>query len=100
MGIIHLVRDPRGIVNSRYKIHKQWPVRQTENTCKRLVTNAKLGEERPEWLDGRYMRVRYEDLALRPMEVAEEIYKFVDLPFVPEVRSWISQNTHATSGLK
>lgn len=32
------------------------------------------------------------------METAEKIYKFVDMPFLPEVKEWIKENTSASSG--
>lgn len=97
--IIHLIRDPRGMINSRFKINKIWPVPNTDSTCTRIIHNAKFAKDSgAEWLKGRYLIIRYEDLALHPMETAEKIYKFADMPFLPEVKKWITDNTRSSSG--
>nr|CAB3230801.1 carbohydrate sulfotransferase 1 [Phallusia mammillata] len=97
LKIIHLVRDPRGIQSSRLKIDKTWDVRSSsENTCSRLVYNAKMGfanTTETKWLKDRYYKIRYEDLALEPFKYADEIYKFVGLDFQPQIKRWITQNT-------
>ena len=38
---------------------------------------------------------RYEDMSLEPFLWAENIYKFVGLPFTPEMKEWIKTNTQA-----
>ena len=56
---MHLIRDPRGIVNSRKQIDKVFKVNNAINVCKRLLKNGRLGSDGPEWLKKRYLRVRY-----------------------------------------
>lgn len=46
------------------------------------------------WLRGRYM-VRYEDVALRPLQKAQEMYRFAGIPLTPQVEDWIQKNTQA-----
>lgn len=90
--VIHLVRDPRGIYSSRMKLsHKSLNMK---TTCDKILQNAKLGLiNAPEWLRSRYKLIRYEDLALSPMEIAEEIYDFVGLEMTATIRQWITINT-------
>ncbi|CAK8671748.1 unnamed protein product [Clavelina lepadiformis] len=102
--IIHLIRDPRGIESSRSKIHQEWKFESdAESSCRRLLHNGQLGlanTKESKWLRDKYLRVRYEDLSLHPLEEAERIYKFANLEFLPEMKNWIAQNTHGLSSKK
>lgn len=51
------------------------------------------GLMRPPWLKGKYMLVRYEDLARNPMKKTEEIYGFLGIPFSSARVPWIQNNT-------
>lgn len=104
LKIIHLVRDPRGILSSRSAAEKR-----TLNVdkglegeagylCRRIKSNLGLASSRPPWLEGRYMLVRYEDIAYDPEKWANQVYKFAGLGTVPsEVLSWIRTNTNVES---
>ncbi|KAM6897355.1 carbohydrate sulfotransferase 3b isoform 1-T3 [Xenentodon cancila] len=117
---IQLVRDPRAVLASRmvafaakYKNWKEWAmggdvpldddeVRKLKGNCDNIRLSAKVGLRQPPWLRGRYMLVRYEDIARFPMKKAAEMYKFSGIPFTSQVKSWILKNTHAskeTSGV-
>ncbi|KAK7891687.1 hypothetical protein WMY93_023650 [Mugilogobius chulae] len=50
------------------------------------------------WLRGRYLLVRYEDLALNPKDKTEDIYRFVGLDMDDKVLAWITKNTNSNSG--
>lgn len=119
MKFIQLVRDPRAVLASRmvafaakYKNWKQWAVggdvpieddevRKLKGNCDNIRMSAEIGLRRPSWLRGRYMLVRYEDIARFPMRKATEMYRFTGIPFTPQVKSWILKNTQAakTSGV-
>ncbi|XP_061765549.1 carbohydrate sulfotransferase 3-like [Nerophis ophidion] len=120
MKFIHLVRDPRAVLASRmvafpakYKNWKQWimdsdvpldknEVKKLKNNCDTIRISAQAGLRRTAWLRGRYMLVRFEDIARFPMRKAGEMYKFAGIPFTPQVKAWILKNTQAskkTSGL-
>ncbi|KFV10656.1 Carbohydrate sulfotransferase 3, partial [Tauraco erythrolophus] len=61
-----------------------------------LVEDPRLGGRRRRgWLRGRYMLVRYEDVARAPLQKAEEMYRFAGLPLTPQVEEWIGKNTQA-----
>uniref|UniRef100_UPI00358DE1BE carbohydrate sulfotransferase 1 n=1 Tax=Myxine glutinosa TaxID=7769 RepID=UPI00358DE1BE len=110
LRIIHLVRDPRAIIASRMKAFgesfRSWKVwkavgRMPYNldksvvttVCYDLLSSISTVMSTPEWLKGKYMLVRHEDLSLNPIEKAKEIYKFVGIPMENEVKKWILKNT-------
>lgn len=112
LKIIHLVRDPRAILASRiiafsdqFRAWKIWnatgrqpryvDLSQITSTCKDMAASAETGLQRPAWLRGRYLLVRYEDLAFNPEVKATEIYRFVGLEMEDRVRMWIVQNTNS-----
>lgn len=113
LRIIHLVRDPRAILASRitafadpFIAWKIWnatgkqphnvDLTQIVRTCQDMENSVDIGLKKPAWLHGRYLLVRYEDLALNPEAKAKEIYKFLDLDIDKKVLTWISQNTNGT----
>ncbi|XP_072905911.1 carbohydrate sulfotransferase 1-like isoform X2 [Hemitrygon akajei] len=110
MKVIQLVRDPRAILASRidtfpdsFRAWKVWrnsgrrpynlDASHLSSTCGDLLRSAATGLARPRWLKGRYMLVRYEDLARRPEEKAQEIYRFLGASLDASVRRWILNNT-------
>ncbi|KAL4659309.1 carbohydrate sulfotransferase 1-like [Arapaima gigas] len=114
LRIVHLVRDPRGILASRmgtfaeqFRAWKVWnatgrrphyvDLAQITSTCQDLAASTWTALRRPEWLRGKYLLVRYEDLAHSPEQKAEEIYRFVGLEMDDRVRAWISRNTNQSS---
>ncbi|CAN0236442.1 carbohydrate sulfotransferase 3 isoform X2 [Strix aluco] len=111
--IIQLVRDPRAVLASRmvafsgkYETWKKWAsegeaplheeeVQRLRGNCESIRLSAELGLRRPGWLRGRYMLVRYEDVARAPLQKAEEMYRFAGLPLTHQVEEWIGKNTQA-----
>ncbi|XP_039987994.1 carbohydrate sulfotransferase 1 isoform X2 [Xiphias gladius] len=112
LKIIHLVRDPRAILASRmmafsdqFRAWKIWnatgrqpryvDLSQITSTCKDIVASAETGLQKPAWLRGRYLLVRYEDLAFNPKDKATDIYRFVGLKMEDSVQMWIAKNTNS-----
>lgn len=112
--VIQLVRDPRGILNSRietfrdfYRLWGIWQAtgrrphtletRQFTTICDDFYTSVSTALSRPAWLRGRYMLVRYEDLSRRPLQKTREIYEFLGLRMTAAVETWIQANTRGTS---
>uniref|UniRef100_A0A3B3S029 Sulfotransferase n=1 Tax=Paramormyrops kingsleyae TaxID=1676925 RepID=A0A3B3S029_9TELE len=111
---IQLVRDPRAVLASRmvafsakYKNWKKWAVntgvslhdvelKKLKANCDEIRASAELGLKQPDWLQRRYMLVRYEDIARYPMQKAAEMYGFTGIPFTPQVKQWILKNTQAS----
>ncbi|XP_053741497.1 carbohydrate sulfotransferase 1-like isoform X2 [Synchiropus splendidus] len=111
LKIIHLVRDPRAILASRivafsdqFRAWKIWnatgrqpryvDLTQITSTCKDMAASVATGLQRPGWLRGRYLLVRYEDLAFNPEDKAAEILRFAGLEMDPRVKTWIVRNTN------
>ncbi|XP_008070703.1 carbohydrate sulfotransferase 3 [Carlito syrichta] len=63
--------------------------------CESIRLSAELGLRQPAWLRGRYMLVRYEDVARWPLRKAREMYRFAGIPLTPQVEDWIQKNTQA-----
>ncbi|XP_073416125.1 carbohydrate sulfotransferase 3 [Dendrobates tinctorius] len=114
MRIIQLVRDPRAVLASRmvafsgkYELWKKWalegaaPIHEDEvqklkGNCESIRMSAQLGLSQPNWLRGRYMLMRYEDIARFPLEKAKEMYMFAGITLTPQVEEWIIKNTQAS----
>lgn len=114
MRIIQLVRDPRAVLASRmvafsgkYESWKKWAlegaapipedeVQKLRGNCDNIRLSAELGLRQPKWLQGRYMLIRYEDIARFPLQKAKEMYKFAGITLTPQVKEWIIKNTQAS----
>ncbi|XP_006823301.1 carbohydrate sulfotransferase 3-like [Saccoglossus kowalevskii] len=88
--VIQIVRDPRGMINSRIKYEhldtrqKQGKSAQkiseaSKNYCTWLKTNIDAVFNGSAWLKEHYMIVRYEDLSERPRQVVPQMYDFIGL---------------------
>ncbi|KAJ1165345.1 hypothetical protein NDU88_005773 [Pleurodeles waltl] len=118
LKIIHLVRDPRGIITSRigtftdqFRSWKIWnttgrkphsvDLSHVTTTCEDLSKSAETGFNRPSWLKGKYMLVRYEDLArLNTVYVYRAILHRSELtldPLVSDFRNWKEQENTVLS---
>ncbi|XP_036294087.1 carbohydrate sulfotransferase 3 isoform X2 [Pipistrellus kuhlii] len=113
LRVIQLVRDPRAVLASRmvafagkYEPWKRWlaegqdrlreeEVQRLRGHCESLRASAELGLRQPAWLRGRYLLVRYEDVARRPLQKARDMYRFAGIPLTPQVEDWIRRNTQA-----
>ncbi|KAM4704478.1 carbohydrate sulfotransferase 3 [Rhinophrynus dorsalis] len=114
MRIIQLVRDPRAVLASRmvafsgkYESWKKWAlegaapipedeVQKLRGNCESIRMSAELGLRQPDWLRGRYMLIRYEDIARFPLQKAKEMYRFAGISLTPQVEEWIIKNTQAS----
>ncbi|XP_058622391.1 carbohydrate sulfotransferase 1 [Onychostoma macrolepis] len=110
LKVIQLVRDPRGILSSRietfrdtYRLWRIWKdtgrkpynldLIQLTTVCDDFLNSVSTGLSRPPWLRGRYMLVRYEDLARNPLQKTKEVYEFLGLSMEKNVMDWIHNNT-------
>ncbi|XP_069019475.1 carbohydrate sulfotransferase 1-like [Embiotoca jacksoni] len=116
LKVVQLVRDPRGILASRietfrdtYRLWRLWratgrrphnlDLGQINTVCEDFLRSVSTGLARPPWLKGRYMLLRYEDLARFPLQKTRELYSFLGLVLNHNVEDWIINNTRGSSDL-
>ncbi|CAI9583797.1 unnamed protein product [Staurois parvus] len=112
LKILHLVRDPRAVYQSRMKVSSMlshdtniilrgtkgnksdFSFRAMEKVCKsqaQIFETAMFGI--PSKLHKRYMLLRYEDIVQDPLGKAKQVYEFAKLPFTPKLKDWIHNMT-------
>ncbi|XP_062327295.1 carbohydrate sulfotransferase 1-like [Osmerus eperlanus] len=111
--VVQLVRDPRGILSSRmetfrdsYRLWRVWratgrkpyslDASQLTVVCQDFYSSVSTGLSPPAWLRGRYMLLRYEDLARSPVVKTREMYEFLGLSMDESVEGWIRANTRGS----
>ncbi|XP_056384121.1 carbohydrate sulfotransferase 4 [Hyla sarda] len=118
LKVLHLVRDPRAVFQSREKTsqelsydndiivkslpkskfsneRKDIPYKLIETICKSQVDiYLSVNNGRHSALNSRYMMVRYEDIVRDPIEKARQMYEFGKLNFTPKLKNWIHNLTH------
>ncbi|XP_060566337.1 carbohydrate sulfotransferase 1-like isoform X2 [Ruditapes philippinarum] len=98
LKIVHLVRDPRGIMNSRFKIHMASEDKiksQVVGHCTTVYEDLKISKEIISEFPGRLKVILYEDLAERPLETAQSMFRFSGLPFNDYVQTFVERQTSA-----
>lgn len=103
--LLHVVRDPRGTLNSRIKlgwINDYEAPRfflQARGTCEGVTQNVKYAASLEGSLKQHYKMVRYKDVALSPVKTAQEIYKFAGFEMPESLIPWIVQATNPSKEL-
>ena len=114
--VIHLVRDPRAVMNSRMNVFHElfdgnknlgayikkgqagfdedYMARAADWMCSHHLYNYKLGMNPPPWLKGRYKMVRYEDLAEFPSQLTSEILHFIGVNYTSDYKEYVYNLTH------
>ena len=102
--ILHLLRDPRGRLNSFLKYHSDLRLNHltphiVSTACERQMKDVRIRKQLEEQFPGMFLEIRYEDVASDPVTMATRIYHFVYSQDVPdEVKQWISYNTNNRNG--
>ncbi|XP_063679198.1 carbohydrate sulfotransferase 3-like [Bolinopsis microptera] len=117
--VIHLVRDPRAVMNSRMTVFSElfdgnallgmrmenyklgqfgydeaYMTRAADHLCSHHLYNYKLGMNPPPWLKGRYKMVRYEDLADHPQHWTRELLHFIGVKYTAKYQEYVYNLTH------
>merc|ERR1712029_615688 len=95
LKIVFLVRDPRGVMNSRDSM--EWCAKSSCNDPKVLCDNMQddllqaieIKKQFPE----RVHLVRYEDLCLFPFKQTDKILEFLSLPQRPIIEKYLEEST-------
>lgn len=116
LRIVHLVRDPRAVLRSREQTAKAlardngivlgtngtWVeadpgLRVVREVCRSHVRIAEAATRKPPpFLSGRYLLVRFEDLARSPLPEIRALYAFAGLSLTPQLEAWIHNITHGS----
>nr|XP_054752068.1 carbohydrate sulfotransferase 1-like [Lytechinus pictus] len=104
--ILHLVRDPRAVMSSRWNLkesnkdlfRRKGPgADEVLDLCDHMQQNVALGSSTPDWLKDRYIRVRMEDIAQDPIGETKRLYDKLGMRLHDDVLSWIKENTHGST---
>jgi len=98
LKVILLVRDPRGVYNSRSSGPvTTWCVKdQCSNPkvgCQDLLADIRAAEDLATRYPGSITLVRYEDLSLMPEETTRAMLEFLDLPWTQAISAYIDTHT-------
>ena len=103
--IIILARDPRAMLESRKKL--TWPAtyweehsedffNQLEVECAKFAENKKLEHK----FKDKIKIIRYEDIAMDPLSVSEEVYKFLEMEISTDVHEYLISATEKDDSTK
>ena len=97
--VVHLVRDPRGMVRSMTSLkdsfnNAEWGNYLAPNICRDFREDMGLEQA----LGPRYIRIRYEDVVENAEKVIKKLYDQLNIPFTDHVREFIYKQTHAEEG--
>lgn len=97
LKVIHLIRDPRGMLESRLRLGfgkgKELYVLARE-ICSRYKRDLDTAKTLMQLYPDRIKMVAYENIATNPLEMSRDIYSFLSLTFTSSIEQWIK---HATS---
>ena len=98
MKLLHLVRDPRGIFNSRFTLgsNRNWFNLMSQQHCTEvaddLLSSFKLYQRNP-----RKVRiVSFEDIAETPEKTTRRLFNFTGLNITKDILAYITNQTNAT----
>ncbi|XP_071498721.1 carbohydrate sulfotransferase 1-like isoform X1 [Diadema antillarum] len=100
--ILHLLRDPRAVMDSRRRLaevnsdlirRRGRGADEILDLCQHMERNIRYNDSPPSWLRGKYVMVRFEDVASNPVDEARRIYRKLGLPLHADVVMWIDRNT-------
>ena len=104
LRLIHLVRDPRGIVESQRKIDPRKSRSMTdmrlnaERTCKQMLTDCRIRRQLELKYPRRILLLRYEDLVTATDTVINDVYRgLLQLAFPSNISGIIREQLHASS---
>ena len=113
--VIHLVRDPRAVINSMWKngwishadatdgsLYPYSPSDQqfhwfVQKICNDTITNVNFGIDFVPRNRVKYKLVKYEDFVQKPQQIAKIVYNFTGLKMSSKIEKWIYEATHPKS---
>ncbi|XP_061185803.1 carbohydrate sulfotransferase 1-like [Saccostrea echinata] len=99
LRIIHLVRDPRGILNSQFEQHVTEEKRiftTVKKVCNTISSDLSHIKELELCHKSRIMRIIYENLCQYPLKVVPKIYKFLNMEYPKKVEIFVKRILNGT----
>lgn len=98
--IIYLVRDPRGIINSRRKLY--WGSDQATNLnlsklCSEIREDLYYFRKFQKKYPQKFTLVKFEDLSKDPISNSKAIYEKIGIPFDQNVQQFLNESTNISS---
>ncbi|KAL4220298.1 chondroitin 6-sulfotransferase [Mactra antiquata] len=95
MKIVHLVRDPRGIYNSRKRVWHSYVPENCQPLCAQTWEDLKTSEKLDKTYPGRIKMLYYEDMAQTPLVKSKALSNFVGIHFTQEMKQFVISQTSA-----
>lgn len=101
LRVILLVRDPRGIMQSRR--HRDWCPGRPDcwdpgRLCSDLLADYSAAIRLARLYPTRFRAVRYEDISLQPYTEVEDLFAFLGLSFHARVKQFLDTHTKTDAG--
>lgn len=117
LSVIHLVRDPRAVMNSIIRvgwisgynkhatgtfspnISSSLLKTNIKRFCTSMLKEIRFILEAEERFPGRYRLISYEKIVRNPLRESQKLYKFADIPFSSQSIDWVTlgENEHLQS---
>ena len=100
LRVIHLVRDPRGLVDAWKRMAGSTTAMQLNGKliCRRMMTDCQIRRRLELKYPGRILLLRYEDLVTSTDEVLDRVYRgLLELALPSDVVDVINEQVHASS---
>ncbi|KAK3101515.1 hypothetical protein FSP39_004142 [Pinctada imbricata] len=94
VNIIHVVRDPRAIIDSQITselIDKRKIPQEVDKLCQSMQLNTGVLKKLLDAQTDRLRIITYEDFSLSPLETARDLYNFSGLQFTKRVESFLNR---------
>ncbi|KAK3094115.1 hypothetical protein FSP39_024275 [Pinctada imbricata] len=102
LKIIHLIRDPRGVIGSRQ--HGDFMTKNNKGLllsgaeiCQRYMKDIEAAHEIEAIWPNRIKRIYYEKLATNSFGTAKEMFEFLGIPLPVNIQKWIHDHTSSKS---
>ncbi|XP_061177766.1 carbohydrate sulfotransferase 4-like [Saccostrea echinata] len=98
LRIIHLLRDPRGTMDSRKRggyLRKIKISSSAKWLCERIQTDVEYSKVLQRRFPNRIITVLYEELAENPIDMSNKLYRNLNLEFSDSFDEWIFNHTSA-----
>lgn len=99
LKIVHLLRDPRGILDSRRRggyVNLNNISSSAKVLCERMTHDLQVAKLIKRKFPDQYIQVYYEFLARYPQLGAQRLYDFIGLPLTSTIKAYVMNITHAS----